>query len=82
MGKDSTEEACLQPSPADPEWAAPDPCCLSLGHQVCLPVRQWLLQKGGLGSEMGTPPPWLQPYKAAGPDGQGHLPGLCLGTGR
>ena len=35
MGEDSAEGACLQPSPADPEWAAPDPCCPSLGHQAC-----------------------------------------------
>ena len=65
MGEDSAEGACLQPSPADPEWAAPDPCCPSLGLS---PVRQGLLQEGGLGAEMGTPPPWLQPYKAAGLD--------------
>lgn len=35
VGQGGTKEARPQLLPADPEWAAPTPAALSLGHKAC-----------------------------------------------
>lgn len=63
---------CVRSPHPRPQVGGPDPCCRPLlpvsRTRALWPVRQGLLSKGGLGAEVGTPPPWLQPHKAAGPD--------------